>query len=308
MLTKLASNLEARMDWRQYELEITEHFRECYPAASITFDARLMGKYSGIERQIDLLIEDQTSDFLFRIVIDAKFRGRKIDVNDVESFLGFIKDVEAHTGMMIALEGYTRAALDRAYFDDADVILDILNFENLKEYQGLCAIPYSGNNGVCLEAPLGWIADGTQRQGILASLYARGENFDQAVKKMEWMYINFCKKDETLPDLDAIMKHQERYLSEGLPGRKLTYHDGVRNQICGARTLIRRLEANSDGIMEFTGFVDFPEFVLLCVLFTPKHCEPANLRKLRFVMRGAFPMKIIQKHASSDSEVSAENP
>jgi len=280
------------MDWKDYEGEIVAHLRECYPNAKITSDARILGRFSKVERQIDLLIEEQASDFSFRIVIDAKFRGRRIDLNDVESFLGFIGDVGAHTGMMIALEGYTPAALSRAYYDDLDIVLDVLNFDDLMAFQGFAAFPYSGDHGACIGAPLGWVIDGTLREGMLASLYERGRSFDEALKAMEWMYISFCKKDETMPDLAAVVKHQEAYLSKGLPGRKVTYLDGVRNQVSGADTLIRKLAVSADGILEYTGFVDFPDFVFLCVLFTPVHSEPSNLRKLRFVIRGAFQISV----------------
>jgi hypothetical protein len=46
----------------------------------------LVGKFSRVERQIDILVEEQPSDLSFRIVVDAKYRGRKIDVGDVEAF------------------------------------------------------------------------------------------------------------------------------------------------------------------------------------------------------------------------------
>jgi hypothetical protein len=282
------------MDWKEYEREIAGHFQECYPSARIIPDAKVLGRYSKVERQIDLLIEEVASDFSFRIVIDAKFRGRSIDLNDVEAFLGLISDVGAHTGMMIALEGYTPAALRRAYYDELDIVLDVLNFDELKTYQGVAAIPFSGKNGVCIGAPLGWVIDGTRRPRILASLYQRGCSFDDAVKSMEWMYVNFFTKMEAVPDLASVVKHQEAYLSKGLPGRKIEYMKGVPHQIRGAETLIRKLAAGADGILEFTGFVDFPEFVFLCVLFTPPHSEPSNLRKLRFVMRGAFQMSVVQ--------------
>jgi len=285
------------MDWKDYEREIVDHFQECYPNARITADARILGRFSKVERQIDLLIEEQAADFSFRIVIDAKFRGRKIDLNDVEAFLGSISDVGAHTGVMIALEGYTPAALNRAYYDDPDIVLDVLNFEDLKTYQGFAAIPYSGEHGACIAAPLGWVIDGSTRSGILASLYQRGLSFDEAVEKMEWMYINFCKKRDDLSDLAAVVKHQESNLAQALPRRRTEYLDSVRNQMSGAPTLVRKLEPNSDGIIEFTGFVDFPGFVFLCVLFTPTVRESSNLRKLRFVIRGAFQMSIVQPSA-----------
>ena len=138
-------------------------------SAEITPNAKLPGKFSKVERQIDLLIEERASDFAFRIVIDAKYRGRKIDVGDVEAFIGLTRDVEAHTGMMVALEGYTPAAVNRAHNDDLDIILDVLNLDELKAFQGPTAIPYSGEYGVSIAAPFGWVMDATRRPQMLAS-------------------------------------------------------------------------------------------------------------------------------------------
>ena len=75
------------VDWQGYEREIEVQFRINYPSAEITRHARLVGKFSKVERQIDLLVEERASNFAFRIVVDAKYRGRKIDVGDVEAFI-----------------------------------------------------------------------------------------------------------------------------------------------------------------------------------------------------------------------------
>lgn len=55
------------MDWREYEGEIEAQFRQAYPSAQITHDAKLIGKFSKVERQIDLLIEEHASDSAVRI-------------------------------------------------------------------------------------------------------------------------------------------------------------------------------------------------------------------------------------------------
>ena len=143
-------------DWKDYEREIEDQFRILYPTATITSNAKLQGKFSKIERQIDLLIEETASDHLLRVVVDAKHRGRPIDVGDIEAFIGQVRDVEAHTGMLIALEGYTKAAINRAHYDDSDIILDVLNLDEVKQFQGPTAIAYAGPNGVSVAAPFGW--------------------------------------------------------------------------------------------------------------------------------------------------------
>jgi hypothetical protein len=285
-------------DWQQYEREIEEEFRQAYPSAQITHNAKLVGKFSKVERQIDLLIEEHPSDFSFRIVVDAKYRGRKIDVKDVEAFIGLTRDVGAHTGMMVALEGYTPAAVNRAHNDDLDIILDVLNMEELKAFQGFAALPYSGDRGVSIAAPFGWIVDATQRPGMVASLYQRGLAFEEAVRNNEFMYVTFWdKRNDMVNSLDALLKHQEGYMLAGSPDSEIILLGRARNRRVGVETLIRRFKKRTHPILEYTGFVDFENFIFMCVLFTPEHLERKNLRKLRFVIADAFPMKVTQQQS-----------
>jgi tetratricopeptide (TPR) repeat protein len=288
------------MDWQQYEREIEQQFRDNYPSARITPNAKLVGKFSKVERQIDLLIEEQASDFAFRIVVDAKHRGRKIDVADVEAFLGLTRDVEAHTEVMIALEGYTSAAVNRAHYDDLDVILDVLNFDESKAFQGPTAIPYAGECGAWITAPFGWVVDANPPTGMLALLYQRGLSFEEAGRSHEFMYVNFWNKKgkEEVNSLDALLKYQEAYILEGSPDAEIRLLEGVPNQKVGAKTLIRRLKKKTYPTPEYTAFVDFETFVFMCVLFTPEHLERKNLRKLRFVLREVFPMKVSYDHTA----------
>jgi hypothetical protein len=82
----------------------------------------VLGKLSKIEQQIDLLIEEQVCDLPFRIIVDAKFRGRKLDVKDVEESLGMVRDVSAHKVIMISNT------------DDADVILNVTGIHSAQEW------------------------------------------------------------------------------------------------------------------------------------------------------------------------------
>lgn len=303
MVCKLAG--EGKMDWKEYEQEIENQFRDSYPSAQITRNARVLGKFSKVERQIDLLIEEQASDFLFRIIVDAKHRGRKIDVADVEQFLGIIRDVEAHTGVLVALEGYTPAAINRAHYDDLDLILDILNLEELKRFQGFAAIPYAADCGALVGAPFGWVIDADRRPGMLASIDERGLSWEEAQKRHEWMYINFWnKQDKDVGSLEALLKHQESYLRQSFPDAEIEILQGVQGQKAGARTLIRRMKNRKYPVPEYTGFVDFEKFIFMCVLFSPEQLEQKNLRKLRFVLREVFPMNVRHDQTSSIKHIS----
>src|ERR1044071_2407989 len=147
------------MDWRDYEAEIARFYKAAYPGVRILTDARLTGRLSGVQRQIDILIEGFVADFQFRVVIDGKYRSRKIDVTEVEQFISFLRDVGVSTGVMIAPQGYTTAAEERAYYDDLDVDLDVLSLAEPMAFQSIGGIPFVGEQGVVVPAPLGWVID-----------------------------------------------------------------------------------------------------------------------------------------------------
>ncbi len=280
------------MNWKEYEQEIEAHFRSEYPSVRITANATLPGRFSKTERQIDLLIEEQACDLSFKVVIDAKHRNRKLDVKDVEDFLGLVRDVGAHKGMMISTEGHTEAAIQRAHSDDADVILDVLNFKELKDFHGLTGIPYSGPHGAVVQPPLGWIVDGTQGRGALAWLYQRGLPFEEATKAREFMYVNFWSKKEPARDLESLFKHQEGYMRGGTnPVTQIDFIGGVKRTDAPTAIRVAKFHCHP-GMAEHTGFVEFDDFIFLCVLFTPDELAEKNLGKLRFVMRKVFPLRV----------------
>jgi hypothetical protein len=124
-----------------------DYFRSQYSNALFTPSTKVIGRFSKSERQIDLLIEGDVADFKFRVVVDGKYRNKKIDANDVEAFIGFARDVDADRGVMISVEGYTAASINRAYYEDSGTELDVLNFKDLAQFQAFGALPYAGGNG-----------------------------------------------------------------------------------------------------------------------------------------------------------------
>jgi len=285
-----ARTLNDPANWKEYEQEITDYFRSEYPAAKITPNARLTGKFSKIERQIDLLVEDQASDFTLRIAVDAKHYTERVDVKDVEQFLGLLHDVNVDVGVMICPEGYSQAAINRAHYDDSRIELDILNFKELKFFQGFGAIPYAGDSGVLMPAPFGWIIDARRSHDWLASLYQRGLSLEAAMDANEWMYVKFSTKGEKAKDLEELLQIQEKYMRRR-PDAAISFLDAVRRDD-GAKTLIRCYKTATYPTPEYTRFVDFEKFTFFCVLFSPEKLQEKNLRKLRYIMRKVLPLGI----------------
>lgn len=83
------------MNWKEYENEINTYFQETYPETTISYNIKIIGKYSKVARQIDILIEGEIAGYNFKIIVDCKYFSRRIDVKQVESFCSMVEDVDA---------------------------------------------------------------------------------------------------------------------------------------------------------------------------------------------------------------------
>jgi hypothetical protein len=98
----------------------------------VTPNAHVVGRITGVRRQIDVLIEPRhDTDNSRRLIVDAKKRSRKIDVKEVESFRGLMEDVGATHGYLVSPVGYTKAAEKRA---QAAVSIRILPLDRLENF------------------------------------------------------------------------------------------------------------------------------------------------------------------------------
>lgn len=279
------------MNWEAYENEIFEELRRRYPSVPISRNVKLPGRITHRKRQIDVLIETNVLDSPVRVIVDAKYRSHPIDVNDVEAFIGLMSDVEAHRGILISTNGYTATAIARAHNQpNQDIELDIFSLAELKSFQGVSAIPYSGDNGVLLDAPFGWVVDNLPQHGFVACLYQRGSSINAASKAHEWMYINFWKKESHEKNLDDLLIEQKKGFQKERLKAKLTILPGVNR--ADAKTLIRLAEVPSYPTPEYTGFVEFEDFIFFVVLFTPVDVSKRNLRKLREILRTVKSIKV----------------
>lgn len=278
------------MNWKEYEKEIYAQFQEMYPDAEITYNTTIPGRYSKIERQIDVLIEDYAAGDRIRIIVDGKYFSENIDVKEVECFIGMMQDVAADKGLLITNKGYSTAAIKRAHNDPGRIELDILNFEELKQFQGFGALPYSGKHGVIMPSPFGWIIDGTRRDGFLATLYQRGLTLEEAAKNKEWMYVNIFSKTKDINGLESFLKLHESDTLFNTPQAKFTYQKTIKRE--NANTLLRIIEIDTYPTLEYTGFVEFDEFIFFCVLFTPEELKEKNIKKLEHILARVLPFNV----------------
>jgi hypothetical protein len=124
---------KSKQDWKNYERLVAELVaRQLHGEYCVTPNARVMGTISGINRQIDVLIDVRhDTDNSRRIIIDAKAQGRRIDVIHVEAFIGLMKDVGATHGYLVCPHGHTATAQRRA--QDA-VSIRLLPLDRLENF------------------------------------------------------------------------------------------------------------------------------------------------------------------------------
>lgn len=293
------------MNWKDYEKEVHKYFSQMYPQSTITYDARIVGRYSKHERQVDVLIEDDVAGFLIRIVVDAKYFSKKIDVKCVESFISMLEDMNVSQGLLITQKGYSQAAINRAYYGPQKLELDILNFDKLLEFQGVAAIPYSGSSAIEISSPFGWIVDNRKSNGFIACLYQRGITLEEAQKKQEWIYFNFWGKDENVSNIKELVLMQNTKMSSIYTNLRINEsRSPIRKD--GLDTYIRIAQFDELSCNEITGYIDCDEFIAFFVLFTDEEIQARNLRKLAHLLQYSNPVRMTFDNTSVIDQLESE--
>jgi len=97
-------------DSRDLEILVTKIQKQLAPDAEVIHDAKLPGRRSGTQRQIDVLVRQKIGQYEMLIVLDCKDYARPVDVKGVEEFHGLMTDVGANKGALVCPQGFTGAA------------------------------------------------------------------------------------------------------------------------------------------------------------------------------------------------------
>ena len=74
--------------WREYETYVFGALQRLLPGATVRQNVHLPGTKTRRQRQIDVLVERTLGGLNLKIAVDCKCYKRKVNVNDVERFLG----------------------------------------------------------------------------------------------------------------------------------------------------------------------------------------------------------------------------
>jgi len=93
---------------------------------------RERGRFSKSLRQLDVTVRRNIGARRpIYLLVDTKKKGRKIDVKDVEAFMGMMEDVDVSLGLIVAPRGYTKGAINRA--TAKNLHLEIMSYEEALE-------------------------------------------------------------------------------------------------------------------------------------------------------------------------------
>lgn len=272
------------MEWKEYENIVLTECQRVFYNADIQYNIYVDGLFSKRKRQIDIFIKDDNG---IVYIIDAKKYNTKVDIKDVESFIGMVKDVGGNYGIIVSEKGFTKAAINRAHYGEDNIEIDILNLHELSMFQSEWAIPYAGNNGVIALAPFCWVIDGARRNNMVAVMYRRGFSFEEAAKNKEWAYINFWDKSDELCTLDELISWQNSNLL-------CDNNNGTIEEICSDLIRIRIFNSPNYPTPEITLFREFDDFFLFVVLFSPNNMISKNTEKMKYFLINSIPIHVEQ--------------
>ena len=100
--------------WKDYEEFVFVHLKKQYPGYTFVKNDSIRGRFSETLRQIDISMRTKIAGNELLMVVECKCFNKKLNVKDVELFLGLMEDVGAHHGVLISNKGFSVAAGKRA--------------------------------------------------------------------------------------------------------------------------------------------------------------------------------------------------
>jgi len=123
--------------WLVYERCVAAIVADKYGQGEVVVQANaiIVGAISGKERQVDVLVDARYPDVSKdRLIVDAKHRRAKVDINDIESFEGMMKDCSANRGVIVCTAGFTKGAERRA---QDSITISLMSLEEAVEFEWL---------------------------------------------------------------------------------------------------------------------------------------------------------------------------
>lgn len=297
------------MNWRDYEAAIYRVVQNRFPDSRVQFDQMIPGRFSDIDRQIDVLATAKLLDFETIAVVDCKCYSENVDVKGVETVIGLAADVGADIGLIVTTQGYSDAALARAKNEpNVRTHLDIVTIDELD--LGGAAFPvyafmHYGQVAAAVVAPSGWFVTsnatpgGYRRYDIDAlGIYHDPElTFQEAYdsRSIGWSHIVADEFEEFgVGDfMEGFVEFQHENTMAGFPGAKILYWEEViDNQALGnVPWSFRKIFYDHDDYIDITCFNEVaPGYLFYTILMTDSSKMDHDLNRLRQVASNCIPL------------------
>jgi hypothetical protein len=291
-------------EWAEYETYVFGSLQRLFPGATVRQNVHLVGTKTGRQRQIDVLVERKLSDFNVTIAVDCKCYKRRVNVNDVERFLGMLDDVRVSKGVLMTTKGYSKTAYERAKNESRDIELRILTTERLSEFQNIgCGILWKGPVAAVVSPPDTWVVDNEATPGSPScqfSIYPLGHTRESAMRYGAFLYGNIVLKHEDEPTMEAIAARHEKDVLQEIPTAVFQRLPSIEREPWAGRvpekTLFRvgHIHKTYSG-PEYSLYIDHPKGVLVLVLLCPEGQDDVYVPLLKWVGQKVLMMDCEQK-------------
>lgn len=278
--------------WQEYEQRVLNYFQNRFLDGKIEKNVKLFGRLSETDREIDILLSTTVFGCSMQLAIECKDWSKKLDVADIDSFIGKLNDVGISKGIIISKKGYSESAYVRVR-KEIGIQLQVLDFENLPLFHNFWANPYRGNVGAIVYAPNGWLVNIVKPSNFggdaLCMLAPFEFDTNEAYSRKQLMYFNI-NSILNGPDLTKLFVEQDEVVMKKWPKSKIKHWE--EKYIKGGTIKYRLIQYPERGFSEFTGGLECDDFFAYCVSIVPTDYKPDDLARLQFVMNELILVKL----------------
>ncbi len=292
------------MTWKEYEEEVYQYFARRFPNARIRKNVKLNGVHSEVDREIDILIEEQILGHIIQIAIECKNWKNKLDVEDVGKYIDKLNDVRISKGVMISRKGFSETCYTRAK-KEIGLQLQVIDFENMSDFHHFYGVPYRGPLGAVISAPNGWVVDTEVPKDALKNLLCFIHPFEfsseESGKRNQLMYCQILPRIPTFVWIDEENPKNTR-IEEGISLESIIFNQNEAVRKNDPNCVIDEWEeTKGDKIIkyreikysvidqsELTAGLEIGNIVSYFVCQLPKDYRPDDLARLKHVVETAI--------------------
>ncbi|MGA2675147.1 MAG: restriction endonuclease, partial [Terracidiphilus sp.] len=265
------------LDWPDYETYVFGTLQRLMPGDKIMQNVAMKGTLSGRSRQIDIVVDRLYEGTSMRVAVDCKCYKRKVNIKDVEAFLGMLEDLGIRKGALVTTKGYSKSAYNRAQNGSGQTELRIISPERLSDFQHMGdAYAWVETVAAIVSPPQGWVVDNedTRPERMQFSMYPLGHTRDSAMHRGAFIYGNIILKREANASIESIARAHEIDAIKNYPNARFKWLESPRLSTDATANPVKTLlrlgyPDESESWPEFSLYIDHPKAVLVLVLQCP---------------------------------------